>query len=403
MQQQLKERVKALPLTPGVYLMKDSLGNIIYVGKAKQLRKRVQSYFVKNSGHSPKTRVLVSHIRDLEVRHTDTEFEAFLLECRLIKELRPAYNRKMKNPEAYTYITLRRAKENGMRSFSVSYSPEDTVGLRRFGPYSSRGTVERALGGMKECLRIICSNPSGGRGPCLNHSLGRCIGMCAGGQAVEAYEAIVDRIVLFLEGQSTDIPELMEKRMVEAAERFDFEAAARYRDENRAVRYLLQREKMISFAETGHISVVLEEMDGGWAKLFLIKGNRLLLNHRLSLTGAEQERSALSGEIAALVQSAYGSAGGDKQNPITRFDVDEAQIIYSYLQSAAACSRQLNEAWLGQNADPVLLEEAAAQLLEDQSRLAALEAAAGYAEAHGEMAVDEPDPDGGCDCGDTPK
>jgi excinuclease ABC subunit C len=388
MQQQLKEKVKALPLTPGVYLMKDSLGNIIYVGKAKQLRKRVQSYFVKNSGHSPKTRVLVSHIRDLEVRHTDTEFEAFLLECRLIKELRPAYNRKMKNPEAYTYITLRRAKENGLRSFSVSYSPEDTGGLRRFGPYSSRGTVERALGGIKECLRIVCSNPSGGRGPCLNHALGRCIGMCAGGKAVETYEAIVDRIILFLEGQSTDIPELMEKRMVEAAERFDFEAAARYRDENRAVRYLLQKEKMISFAETGHISVVLEEMDGGWAKLFLIKGNRLLLNHRLSLLDTEGIGPAAATQIVTLVRSAYGSSGTDKQGPVTRFDVDEAQIIYSYLQSAAACSRQLDEAWLGQNADPVLLEEAAAQLLEDQSRLAALEAAAGDAEG-----AAEPDPE----------
>ncbi len=381
MQQQLKEKVKALPLTPGVYLMKDSLGNIIYVGKAKQLRKRVQSYFVKNSSHSPKTRVLVSHIRDLEVRHTDTEFEAFLLECRLIKELRPAYNRKMKNPEAYTYITLHRARENGLRYFSVSYSPEDKVGLRRFGPYSSRGTVERALEGIKEGLRIACSNPSGRSGPCLNHALGRCIGMCAGGKAAEAYEAIVDRIILFLEGQSTDIPELMEKRMVEAAERFDFEAAARYRDEGRAVAYLLQKEKMISFAETGHISVVLEEMDGGLAKLFLIKGNRLLLNHRLSLAAYEQTTPALAREIAARVRSAYVSARADTHSPITRFDVDEAQIIYSYLQSNAACSRQLDQAWLGDNAPPSLLEEAAAQLLENQSRLAVLEAAAGDGEA----------------------
>lgn len=389
MRQELKKKVKALPLTPGVYLMKDSLRNIIYVGKAKQLRKRVQSYFVKNSGHSPKTRVLVSHIRDLEVRHTDTEFEAFLLECQLIKELRPAYNRKMKNPETYTYITLRRTRENALRHFSVSYSPEDTVGLRRFGPYSSRGTVERALDGIKECLRIVCSNPSSRGGPCLNHAMGRCIGMCAGGKAAEAYEEIVDRIILFLEGQGTEIPELMEKRMVEAAERFDFEAAARHRDEIRAVRYLLQKEKMISFAETGHISMVLEDMDKGWAKLFLIKGNRLLLNHRLQLGGADRSLTALTREIAGLVRCAFDSAGADQSGTITRFDVDEAQIIYSYLQSNTACSRQLEEAWLSPNAPPSLLEEAAGQLLEDQSRLSALEAAAGDGESPAEPGSEE--------------
>lgn len=377
MQEQLKDKVKALPLTPGVYLMKDSLDNIIYVGKAKQLRRRVQSYFVKSSGHSPKTRVLVSHIRDLEVRHTDTEFEAFLLECRLIKELRPIYNRKMKNPEAYTYITIGRAKENGLRCLAVSYRPEEDGGLRRFGPYSSRGTVERALDGIKECLRIVCSNPAGGRGPCLNYALGRCIGMCAGGNAAQVYEGIVERIILFLEGRSTEISELMEKRMVEAAERFDFEAAARYRDEGRAVQYLLQREKMISFAETGHISLVLEDMDGGMAKLFLIKGNRLLLNHRLPLPVEGALRTALAPEIGRLVRAAYAASGTEQQGPITRFDVDEAQIIYSYLQGAAASSRQLEEGWLARDADPCLLEETAALLLADQARLAALEAAAG--------------------------
>ncbi|MDF2938564.1 MAG: UvrABC system subunit [Paenibacillaceae bacterium] len=387
MQQELKEKIRALPLTPGVYLMKDSLGNIIYVGKAKQLRRRVQSYFVKSSGHSPKTRVLVSHIRDLEIRRTDTEFEAFLLECRLIKELRPAYNRKMKNPEAYTYITIHRARD-GLRYLTVSYNPEDDHGLRRFGPYSSRGTVERAVDGIKECLRIMCSSPAGKRGPCLNHALGRCMGMCAGGSAAEAYEGIVNRIIQFLEGSSTEILEQMDKRMLDAAERFDFEAAARYRDEGRAVQYLLQKEKMISFAETGHISMVLEDMGVGIAKLFLIKGNRLLLNHRLSLPTEGAAEAIQAQEIGKLVSAAYAASGADKQSAITRFDVDEAQIIYSYLQSAAACCCPLEEAWLEAEADPSALAEAAARLLQDQVRLAVLEAAAGDVEAE-EHASDE--------------
>ncbi|MNP64506.1 hypothetical protein D3C76_1600070 [compost metagenome] len=117
------------------------------------------------------------------------------------------------------------------------------------------------------------------------------------------------------------------------------------------------------------------------AKLFLIKGNRLLLNHRLSLPAENRARAALAPGIGKLVQAAYAASGADKQSPITRFDVDEAQIIYSYLQSAAGCSRQLEEGWLSEGAAPALLEEAALLLLEDQAQQAAREAAADAAEA----------------------
>jgi excinuclease ABC subunit C len=214
------------------------------------------------------------------------------------------------------------------------------------------------------------------------------MGMCAGGSAAEAYEGIVNRIIQFLEGSSTEILEQMDKRMLDAAERFDFEAAARYRDEGRAVQYLLQKEKMISFAETGHISMVLEDMGVGIAKLFLIKGNRLLLNHRLSLPTEGAAEAIQAQEIGKLVSAAYAASGADKQSAITRFDVDEAQIIYSYLQSAAACCCPLEEAWLEAEADPSALAEAAARLLQDQVRLAVLEAAAGDVEAE-EHASDE--------------
>ncbi|MFC6647946.1 GIY-YIG nuclease family protein [Paenibacillus rhizoplanae] len=101
---QLTDKVAGLPLTPGVYLMKDGLGHVIYVGKAKQLRKRVQSYFYNNKGHSPKVKQLVKHIRDLDYRLTDTELEAFMLECQLIKEIKPMYNRKMKSARLQLYF-----------------------------------------------------------------------------------------------------------------------------------------------------------------------------------------------------------------------------------------------------------------------------------------------------------
>ena len=107
----MKTKIQELPLSPGVYLMRDSRGTVIYVGKSKSLKKRVQSYFYNNKSHSPKVKRLVQHVKDLEHIVTDTEFEAFMLECRLIQDIKPMYNRKMKNPLGYSYIVLRQKRD----------------------------------------------------------------------------------------------------------------------------------------------------------------------------------------------------------------------------------------------------------------------------------------------------
>jgi len=138
--------------------MKDGLGHIIYVGKAKQLKRRVKSYFQNSKSHSPKVKQLVRNIKDLDIILTDTEFEAFMLECKLIKEIKPMYNRKMKNPQAYTYIVIE--ADDKMRSLEITYDPADQKGNHIWGPYTSRSTVERAVQGIKESSKILCSNPS---------------------------------------------------------------------------------------------------------------------------------------------------------------------------------------------------------------------------------------------------
>src|SRR5690606_14021615 len=140
----LKAKAKKLPSSPGVYLWKDSSGSIIYVGKSKNLKNRVQSYLQDSKNHSKKVEKLVSHLRDFDYILTDTEFEAFMLECKLIKEIRPIYNKLMKNPQSYTYISIQADKELPR----IELTNQINENASNFGPYTSKNTAEKVLSGM---------------------------------------------------------------------------------------------------------------------------------------------------------------------------------------------------------------------------------------------------------------
>lgn len=313
--------------------MKDGLGHIIYVGKAKQLKRRVSSYFQNSKSHSPKVKQLVKHIKDLDIIHTDTEFEAFMLECKLIKEIKPMYNKKMKNPQAYTYIVL--TGHEKMRSLETSYEPPKQEGTQFWGPYTSRSTVERALQGIKESSRIICSNPSFKNTLCLNHSLGLCIGMCAGGEALVQYNAIIDKIIALLNGTDTSLLADMEKRMMDAAENFDFEGAAKYRDYIGAISFLVHKEKVIEFAQENQNVVILEAMNEQTLKLILLKGNHILTHIKLEYD--QPDITHLQAVITTAIVDTFNTEHEHAPVSIGRHEVDAAQIIYSYLKSSS-CS-----------------------------------------------------------------
>ncbi|AIQ44272.1 GIY-YIG nuclease family protein [Paenibacillus sp. FSL R5-0912] len=349
----LTEKVADLPLSPGVYLMKDSLGHIIYVGKAKQLKKRVQSYFYNNKGHSPKVKQLVKHIRDLEYRLTDTEFEAFMLECQLIKEIKPMYNRKMKNPLAYSYISI--VDTAPYRQIEVGYEPSTQANSLSYGPYTSRSTVERAVQGIKESQRILCSSPHSRTTRCLNHSLGLCIGMCGGGEALNRYEEIIGQIISLLNGSGNSILSGLEARMEEAALRYDFEAAAKYRDYLGAVHSLQHKEEVIGFTGENKNIVVLEPVDEQSHKLILIKGSVILYRTRLATEALD------SGQLTKMITSAAlehfrSSSLIAATEEMSRHKIDEAQIIYSYLKSSSGNYLLVPQEWL-EDTDAAKLED----------------------------------------------
>lgn len=318
----IKEKVKNLPSTPGVYLMKDSQNTIIYVGKAKNLKKRVQSYFYQSRAHTPKVKKMAASIKDLDTINTDTEFEAFMLECKLIKEMKPYYNRKMKNPQSYTYITVRSDKE--LRRFDLTDTPKD--GSLHFGPFVSKHTVEKALQALKDTFKINCCGRANQNTPCLNHALGLCIGVCIGGTALVEYNRIIDKIIAMFNGSDMSILKELEQKMQAAAQQYDFETAAKLRDSLDRVNFLLNKERVIEFTEENQNIAVIEDLDETTFKFFLIKGNKVLFSKKYNRGQANS--TELAGQITKYFKQ------GTPSLTVTRDDLDEAQIIYSYLKSS---------------------------------------------------------------------
>lgn len=333
----LPDKVKNLPLTPGVYLMKDSQGQVLYVGKAKNLKNRVQSYFRNSNNHSPKIKKLVKHLRDFDYILTDTEFEAFMLECQLIKSIKPLYNRMMKSPQSFIYISI--TLTGNHRKIDIAFNPIENDGKIYFGPFTSRRNVERALQGLKECFKLNCSNPNGSNSACLNYSLGSCLGRCLGGPAEQQYNDILDRFIGFLKGTDRSILEDMNQMMLTASEAFNFEAASAYRDHIQAVSFLLKKEKVIEFTEENHNIAAIERVTDSTIKLFLMKRTDILFSQSYAATGN------ISEEIKANIL-AYLKNDANPTGDISRHEIDAAHIIYRYLHSGSCSYLLIPENWL---------------------------------------------------------
>ncbi|MDI9388837.1 MAG: excinuclease ABC subunit UvrC [Synergistota bacterium] len=234
----IKNLLKSLPDRPGVYLMRDGEGGVLYVGKAKSLKKRVASYFRHDSFASPRLRKLVSMIEDISVIRTETEVEALILEAKLIKKYAPFFNVDLKMNDRYPYIKI--TSETFPRIVITRQRGKDD-GIY-FGPYVRVGDVRSLLRLIERYLPLrICAreidpgDAAKGVRPCLHYSLGRCMGVCAGLASASEYRERVDDVILLLQGQSAEVVERLRKRMDSAAREMRFEEAARLRDTIRAI------------------------------------------------------------------------------------------------------------------------------------------------------------------------
>jgi len=270
----LQNKLDSLPSSPGVYLMKDSQGKILYVGKGKELRKRVLSYFREKEHSSPKIRVLVEKVSDLDFITTGSEKEALILESNLIKHHRPRYNVVLRDDKRYLVLRLD-PQEDYPRLTLVRRIRND--GALYFGPYASAHAVRqtlKVLHGMFPLRQCSGRKFKSRQRPCLNHQMGRCLGLCAGTITPEEYAPVVEQAVLFLKGRTRDLQMKLRREMEQAADELEFEKAAMYRDRLNAVEKSLEKQLMVSsrFRDQDVIGTHEDGENLGLAVLFVREG-----------------------------------------------------------------------------------------------------------------------------------
>ncbi len=242
----LREKTAKLTLSPGVYRMRDKGGNIIYIGKAKNLRNRVTSYFRENPDHTPKVAKMVSHVYDYDFIVTDSEYEALVLECSMIKQHMPKYNILLKDDKGYCYIKI--SDEDYPR---ITVEMKKNGGGTFLGPYTSTFVAKQAVEEVNKVFMLPTCKRSfprdfGKYRPCLNHHIKQCMGVCAGNISAEEYGEMIRQAVSYIQNGSEASVEELSSRMEKAAEELDFELAARLRDRISAIKRAADRQKIIA-------------------------------------------------------------------------------------------------------------------------------------------------------------
>ena len=233
--QTLSDRLRAVPMSPGVYMWRDAKGKILYVGKASALRNRMRSYVGKPAGLAPKTRRLMERVADFDYIVTESEQEALLLENSLIKRHQPRFNARLRDDKTYPYIKIDLA-EDFPQIYITRKASDD--GARYFGPFASAGSVRKTLTLLKRLFpyRSYTKAITGTDDrPCLDYHIKRCIGPCIGVASKADYTDVIDQVILFLEGRTADVVGQVREQMASASDDLNFERAAILRDQLRAI------------------------------------------------------------------------------------------------------------------------------------------------------------------------
>ena len=327
----LKERLDSLPAKPGVYLMQDVAGKVIYVGKAINLRNRVRSYFHASSGQTGKVRRLVAHIDDFEFIVTASELEALILECNLIKKHRPRFNVRLKDDKRYPYIKIT-VQDDYPRIYTVRRMLGD--GARYFGPYTSSKAVHQTMELLRKLFPYLtCKREITGQDerPCLYYHIGRCAGPCIGAVSKEEYRGLIHQVILFLEGRQERIIAKLRQEMEAAAQQWSYERAAALRDQIEALETVIEKQKVV-FAAGNDQDVIAFARDDGQAcvQTFFIRGGKLIGREYFVLTGTHEEDS--SEIMTSFVKQFYDQAAYVPPNILLQHNLDEAMVIEGWLR-----------------------------------------------------------------------
>lgn len=327
----LKEKASSLPLLPGVYIMKNRTGEVIYVGKAKKLKNRVSQYFQDTASHSPKTRVMVSKIHDFDVIVASSEFEALILECSLIKQHQPKYNILLKDDKGYPFIRIDFRKS--YPEISMASNAVDD-GASYYGPFGSRHITQDLIKAIKTTMKLPdCGKKFprdvGSCRPCLNYHMAQCAGWCQPNMTSQMYHDVISQVKQLLSGDYKTVTEQIKHQMQAAAEDMNFELAASLRDRMRAVETLGKRQLVTAAtsADTDVIGFAQTDVKACFAVLHFSEGN-LIDKYHMLLPAVDDDR----GTVSALMKQYYLARGFAPRAILLPFPVEDGEVFAELLQ-----------------------------------------------------------------------
>ena len=377
----LRDKVKKLPLQPGIYIMKDKKGTIIYIGKAKALKNRVSSYFRSVEKHTPKVYRMVENVWDFEYIVTSSEFEALVLECSFIKQHSPKYNILLKDDKGYHYIRV--SPPPYPRLTEAKQTADD--GARYIGPYMSGYTIKQALDevgaifGLATCGRPLTHGRRSGDRPCLNAHIGRCCAPCTGRVDPAAYQERVEQALAFLQKGSADTMAELTRRMEDAAERLDFEQAARLRDRIQAIRRLGDRQKVVTSRVPEQDVIALAQGSGAACfEVFRFTGGRLSdREHFLMNESFGDDPADLSAARAEFLQRYYSLRAHVPPQVTVDGDVEDAPLLEQWLTEKAGRRVHIVRPQIGEQAHlSAMCRDNAAERIAQQQGMTGREGAA---------------------------
>jgi len=328
----ITEQLRQLPTSPGVYLMKDAEGNILYVGKAASLHHRLKSYFTTSQKLSLKIQRMVARVSDFDFFVTSSEQEALILELNLIKRHRPPYNVRLKDDKSFPYLKID-TNEDWPRVYITRRLEED--GGRYFGPFASGKSVRQTLKIIKgifpfrSCSRAITGKDAR---PCLDYHIRRCLAPCIGAVSKPEYDEVIKQVILFLEGKQERVVQELESKMRKAAEALDFEKAASIRDQIQAVNEVIEGQR-IATTVRGEQDVIAfaQDKDQAYVQVFFIRSSKLIGRESFVLQGTRSEEPWQI--MASFIKQFYNSTPYVPPLLLLQYPVEDTSIIESWLQS----------------------------------------------------------------------
>lgn len=326
----IKEQLKRLPDKPGVYLMKDRRGNIIYVGKSKALKKRVSSYFQNIDAHMPKTRSLVANIKEFEYIITNSEMEALILEANLIKKHKPHFNVRLKDDKSYPYIKVT-VQEDFPRVFKTRKVLNDKA--KYFGPYTSVDAVNKTLDiihkmyPIRKCKKDLSKRHTR---PCLNYHIRQCLGPCKGDVHKATYEAMIQEIIQFLNGKMDPLIKQLEQEMKAHALAYEYEKAAEKRNAIQALKSLLEKQTVVTDSNVEQdVIAVAKNNELTCVMVFFVRGGKVLGREHYLLDDASELPD--SKVLSIFMEQFYSGTAYVPKVILAENEVDDSELLEKWL------------------------------------------------------------------------